>query len=1122
MVQASYRLLLLICFACLTLTVTADPLWDYLQQARPELARQRLRSFTPIQQAELAYARGETGEAWRLIRELEKVYQPGKQPPEFFWVRGNLLRKEQWDLAEKNFRGILEMRCSQEQRLGALSLLAQGSAEQHQEAQARQWWSEASAQAALLSENGVPALIRLDLIQANLHLLANHPDEARTGLLTARALAVRSQLPALACLIDLKLAETDMELADWQAFPTHCLRALEQARACPEPWLVEKICAFWVEQQLARRSEPRAVGFCANSLETARRWFRGEARLAVVRQLARAYSLGLNQRTKGLALLDAALRQKPDARLRARILSERLNLIAPSDRLIRRQALLDLDQALRGLGPLQPEDPIALGLPRYGGLAALAETYLPDEPETAARLFAQAEASADTVSRKLEVVNYELTRYTAVNAMPLARKTLTRLLSMLKQAPLDQDTSRLIRRQMFALRSEASQFKRLLLLDDIRPAPESPATIVLTQLLHEQTLQSRLERNIYDRIRLAQNYREACEAYQARAELLLAQARWGEAILALERVQQSAQEGGWPLRQAQALRMSADAYWTLGRSKQALDSELAAERLYASSPNARDQRSAQDCRLLRAYFMLRSQRPNEALQLCRENHGPWFSFLEGRCWLVLNQPAQAEKAFLNAHFEEELAEVGRLVFLARCSPQADSYYQQAYDRAQKAGSLAVREVCLDWGAWLRAQNQPERAARLEKETAAQILTLLQEYPPEVRERLYDEPHTQLLLKAERPSTASNLTSEENPRESRRIFLAKLNDIRERYPDLDSTLAVPPSDLAALQGQLPANRVLVQYFAADTDLYAMRVDSKRCALVQVAVEKIVLQGWVDEIRQALSKGRDVPEAASRRLYAVLVGALGSDLEAKQVQVIPNGFFWYLPWDVLKDWQGRYLVESQEWSCVSPAELLRGGKTGANRALLERVVALGGTTPDLPATIQEAQQVAGLFPHGLALIGPEARASELQRLAPQAQVLHLATHSGLSPELNQTYIQLSDGRFSLEQVYGLQLEPGARVVLSSCESGLGQAAPGREVSSLASAFLSSGASSVVATLWRVDDQASLAFFARFYPHLRESGSVSVALRQTRLDCLADPQWKSPNNWGAYQLIGDPGSL
>ena len=1112
--------LLLFWFVYLSLAAGGETLWDYLQQARPDLARQRLHSFSPLEQAQLAYARGDTGEAWRLIRQLEKSYQPGQQPAEFFWVRAQLLRNDQWELAEKNLRGLLEMKCSRQLRLGALSLLAQGAAEQHQQADSRQYWSDATQQASLLNENEGAALIRLNLIQANLHLQANQPNQALAGLLTARLLASRSHFPALVCLVDLKLAETDMELADWQAFPTQCLRSLEQARTCPEPWLVEKICTFWVDQQLARRSEPRAVGHCVTSLETARDWFQGEARLAVTRQLARAYSLGLNQRAKGLGLLESALRQCKQPKLRVRILAERFSQISPADKLARRAALLELNGGLQKLGPLQPEDPILRALPRHGGLAALAETYLPDDPEKAQETFRRAEAEAPNAARRLEVVNYELTRYTAVNAMPLARKTLTRLLGMLKEAPLDQETSRIVRAQMFALRSEASQFKRLLLVDDIRPAPESPSTIVLTQLLREEALQSRLERTIYDRIRLAQNYKESCDAYLARAELLLAQGRWGEAILALERVQQSAQEGGWPLRAAQAKRMSADAFWTMGRSRLAIEAEQSAELLFAASPNARDQRSAQDCRLLRAYFMLRSNLVQDALLLCQQSRGPWFSFLEGRCLLALNQPALAEKAFSEAKFDEELAEIGRLVYLARCGNRPEEYYRQAYERAQKTGSLAVREVCLDWAGWLRQQHLEERAAQLERDTAQQVTALLQEYPAEVRERLLDEPQTQLLLKSNR-SPVVNATVDQSPRESRRIFLAKLNELRERYPDLDSTLAVPPGDLAALQAQLPKERVLVQYFAADTDLYAMRVDSTRCRLIQVAVEKQVLQKWVEDLRQALSRGQDVPELAARRLYAVLIGSLGADLDGKQVQVVPNSFFWYLPWDVLKDSQGRYLVESQEWSCVSPAQLLRSGLHSEKLGqALDRVVALGGTSANLPATGEEASAVAALFPHGLALIGPQARASELVRLAPQAQVLHVAAHSGLSPELNQTYIQLSDGRFSLEQIYGLQLERGARVVLSSCESGLGQAAPGREVSSLASAFLSCGASSVVATLWRVEDAPSAAFFQKFYPHLLQNRSISDSLRQARLECLKDPGLKEPCNWGAYQLIGDPG--
>ena len=85
--------------------------------------------------------------------------------------------------------------------------------------------------------------------------------------------------------------------------------------------------------------------------------------------------------------------------------------------------------------------------------------------------------------------------------------------------------------------------------------------------------------------------------------------------------------------------------------------------------------------------------------------------------------------------------------------------------------------------------------------------------------------------------------------------------------------------------------------------------------------------------------------------------------------------------------------------------------------------------------------------------------------------------------------------------------------------GRAPRGAGGADLATAFLAGGASSVLATLWRVEDNTSAAFFQRFYPHLLKLGSTSKALRQTRLDCLADPALRAPWGWGAYQLFGEP---
>ncbi|MBT9586282.1 CHAT domain-containing protein [bacterium] len=1097
----------------LSLGCAADETWELLQQGRPGLARQRLKSPSLLQLAQIAQAEGDRGEAWRLVRQLETLYQPGQQPPEFFWLRALLLGNEQWNLAEQNVRGVLETSKSDVLRLQALCFLAQGLAQHDLSDKALECWLQAAHLASEMPAKAGPWLVHLALSQARQQLHDGQPAQALNTLVAARGLA---RWPALEALVYLQLAEVEGQLADWPALARHCQSALRLARRAPEPWLVERVCAFWVDRQLARSSDLTSVHACLTSLRAAEKWFVGAAQLAVLSQQARLQSLGLNQTGAALATLDRAIERCPPDKREVWLLAERFRLTPRSQKTDRRRLLGQIQQDLAALGPLQPEDLVSQRLPRFGIWAALADTYLPEQPQKAEEYFQKSLESSLDRSSRLRVVSYQLQRYASQGALTYARKCVNNLLEMLRSAPLDQQSLAVVREQMVELNSGSRHLVRLLFTDDIHPPAESPIVVFLRQLLREEALQAQLDKDIYLQIRQAQNPQEACQAYLARAQLLLAQRRGPEAALAAEQMVQQARLGGFPLQQALGQRMLAEIRWAAALYPGAIDACTEAERLYAASGNAQDQQSALDCKLLRAYFLMRTGRPQEALLLCQQSKGPWFAFLGGRCQLELGHRAEAARAFASCIFEEELAEVARLVFLARCSDQPDSIYQKAYTLALKMDSVVVRDICLDWAARLRQSGQEQQASELENETRARLTRLFQEYPADTRDRLLDEPQTQRLFHSRhaplQPETAS--------RQSRRAFLASLNEVRQRYPRMDNELAISPADLVALQEVIPADRVLVQYFSGNADLYAMRVDSHGCQLIQLAVERTLLQEWVTQLRQALSRRQDLPELPARRLYLSLVASLGPGLEGKQIQVIPASFFYYLPWDVLKDLQGHYLVENLDWSCVAPSELLRTRfRADSSASTLPQLVALGGSNPALPATAEEARLVASLFAHSQALIGPEANSKELIRWAPKAELLHVATHSGLSRTLNQTYIELSDGPFSLEQVYGLNLLRGSRVVLSSCESALGQTDPGREVSSLATAFLAGGASTVVATLWRVEDNTSAAFFQRFYPHLLKLGSTSKALRQTRLDCLADPALRAPWGWGAYQLFGEP---
>ena len=1069
----------------LSLSAAADPVWDLIQQGRPGLARQQVRNLTPLQSAQLAQAEGDVGEAWRIARQLEKTYQPGQQPPEFFWLRAQLLKDGQWNLAQQNLRGVTGSKSQPQLRLLGLITLAQGLDAQSQTEPADKAWVEAAHLASELKPQRGAWVLHVALAQADRQIQKDRHDQSLMTLVNARALAQTEKLPALLALVQLKIAETEAELNDWPSFSDNCQAALDTACKLQEAWLIERICTYWVDQQMLRSTDVASSLRCLGALQKAEKSLQGPSRLHLLSQLARLQALGLNQRAAGLATLDRAVDLCPSNKLEVRLLAERYMLT-----------------------PV-PEDLVARMLPAYGILAALADTYLSEQPEQAQKLFAQALAESPDRNARMRVLCFQMNRSALIGSMAPARASLQQLLELMKSGPLDAQGLVIVRDLMVELDGGTRHLGRLFLTDDIRPPAESPLVVFLQQLLSDSELQLRLDRGVYDQIRQAKSPQESCRAYLARARLLLAQGRGPEASLAAEKVAEFAHKGGLSQQEARSLRMQAELRWSMGLYQRALETCQQAEVLYAASPSAQDQQEAQDCRRLRAYFLLRSGRAAEALLLFQDRPDPWSLFLRGRCLTELKRRSEAEQAFANCHFQDDLSELGRLVFQARVSDQPDELYRAAYELAKRKDSLLVREVCLDWAASLRREKREAEAAQLEEETRGRITQLFLQYPPEARERLLDQPLTQNLF----PNRKDQPLVEN--RQSRRDFLTRLNEVRQRYPRMDNEMGVSPSDLVTLQESLPANRVLVQYFAGDADLYAMRVDQQGCRLIQMAVEKEVLRGWVQEVRQALSQRKELPEQSARRLHAALVASLGPDLEGKQVQVIPGGLFWYLPWDVLKDTQGRFLVEKLEWSCVSPSELLRSRFTNQPTGPIGKLVAMGGSNPELPATGEEAKLVSSLFPSSQALVGTEANSEQLNRWAPEADILHLATHSGLSTKLNQSYIELSDGPFTLEQVYGLHLRPRARVVLSSCDSALGQTDPGREVSSLATAFLVGGASSVVATLWQVEDDTSKRFFQRYYARLLELGSTSKALRQARLDSLAEPPW----GWGAYQLIGQP---
>jgi len=144
------------------------------------------------------------------------------------------------------------------------------------------------------------------------------------------------------------------------------------------------------------------------------------------------------------------------------------------------------------------------------------------------------------------------------------------------------------------------------------------------------------------------------------------------------------------------------------------------------------------------------------------------------------------------------------------------------------------------------------------------------------------------------------------------------------------------------------------------------------------------------------------------------------------------------------------------------------------------------------------------------------------------LHFATHGLLDevhPELSGIVLSLvdeqgqpQDGYLKLHEIYNLKLSADL-VVLSACQTGLGKQIKGEGIVGLTRGFMYAGAPRVVASLWKVQDDATAELMTQFYRGmLREGKRPAEALRAAQMAMLNKKPWQSPFYWAAFAVQGE----
>jgi CHAT domain-containing protein len=247
--------------------------------------------------------------------------------------------------------------------------------------------------------------------------------------------------------------------------------------------------------------------------------------------------------------------------------------------------------------------------------------------------------------------------------------------------------------------------------------------------------------------------------------------------------------------------------------------------------------------------------------------------------------------------------------------------------------------------------------------------------------------------------------------------------------------------------------------------------------------------------------------AQKIYDVLIRPLEADLAATKpdtVVFINDGALRNIPMAALHDGQ-QFLLEKYAIA-VTPGLRLTG-RQSSDRSNLQALI-LGLTVPreNFAALAFVGEEIAGVqqILGGIRLLDGQFNVPLLQEHLQKSSyaIVHIATHGKFGPDAESTYLLGFDGKLRINELDNLlrlrpSLQPVELLTLSACETAAGD---NRAALGIAGVAVRAGVKSAVATLWSINDAATVPLIKEFYHQLRQPQVTKAeALRRAQLSLI-----------------------